>query len=124
MKSVNDELITYDKVANYIIIHDKNKMGHAIMKFEAGDVRLGPTFGLCCHYAKENIEVVRIGGFVGAQHYFSNFGGVYKEVTDPQELIDICQTGEVPGEYIDDWNNKLAKAQEEIEAEENAKLTN
>ena len=110
MKSVNDELIAYDKVANYIIIHDKNKMGHAIMKFEPGDTRLGPTFGLCCHYAKENIEVVRIGGFTGAQYYFSNFGGVYKEVTDPQELIDICQTGEVPGEYIDDWNDKLDKA--------------
>lgn len=116
MKSNNED------VASYIIVRDKNKLGYAIMKFESGDSRLGTTFGLCCNYAKDNVEVVRVGGY--PHGLLCTIGGVSKEITDPQELINMCQTGEIPGESIDEFNASLAKAQEEIEAEKNVMSTN
>lgn len=36
----------------------------------------------------------------------------------------MCQTGEIPGELIDEYNARLNKIQEEIEAEKNVKSTN
>lgn len=116
MKSNNED------VASYIVVRDKNKLGYAIMKFEPGDSRLGTTFGLCCTYAKDNVEVVRVGWY--PHGLLCIVGGTNKEVTDPQELINMCQTGEIPGEPIDEFNARLDKIQEEIEAEENAKSTN
>lgn len=115
MKSNNED------VASYIVVRDKNKLGYATMKFESGDLRLGTTFGLCCNYAKDNVEVVRVGGY---PYGLLCAGKANKEVTDPQELIDMCQTGEIPGEFIDEYNARLDKIQEEIEAEKNAESTN
>ena len=51
-------------------------------------------------------------------------GAIGKEVTDPQELINMCQTGEIPGELIDEYNARLDKIHEEIEAEKNVMSTN
>lgn len=115
--------VNKDDAASYIVISDKNKVGHVVMQFEPGDTRIGTTFGLCCENAKENIEVVRIGG--SSTYYFkmTNFGGGCKEVTDPQELINMCQTGDLPLDTIDEFNASLAKAQEEIEAEKNVMST-
>lgn len=113
MKSNNED------TASYIVVRDKNKLGYVIMKFEPGDTRLGTTFGLCCTYAKDNVEVVRVGGY---PHGLLCTAG--KEVTDTQELINMCQTGEIPGEPIDEFNDRLDKIQEEIEAEKNAESTN
>lgn len=115
MKSNNED------TASYIVVHDKNKLGYVIMKFESGDSRLGTTFGLCCTYAKDNVEVVRVGGY--PHGLLSTMAG-NKEVTDTQELINMCQTGEIPGEPIDEFNDRLDKIQEEIEAEKNAESTN
>lgn len=36
----------------------------------------------------------------------------------------MCQTGEIPGESIDEFNARLDKIQEEIEAEKNVMSTN
>lgn len=116
MKSNNED------VASYIVVRDKNKLGYAVMKFESGDSRLGTTFGLCCNYAKDNVEVVRVGGY--SRDLLCAAGGTSKEVTDPQELINMCQTGEIPGEFIDEYNARLDKIQEEIEAEKNVMSTN
>ena len=96
-----------EDVASYIVVRDKNKLGYAIMKFESGDSRLGTTFGLCCNYAKDNVEVVRVGGY--HHDLLCIAGGVSKEVTDLQELINMCQTGEIPGELIDEFNDRLDK---------------
>ena len=115
MKSNNED------VASYIVVRDKNKLGYAVMKFESGDSRLGITFGLCCNYAKDNVEVVHVGGY---PRDLLCAGGTSKEVTDPQELINMCQTGEIPGELIDEFNDRLDKIQEEIEAEKNVMSTN
>ena len=112
MKSNNED------VASYIVVRDKNKLGYAIMKFDPGDARLGTTFGLCCNSAKDNVEVVRVGGY--PYGLLGTAVGASKEVTDPQELINMCQTGEIPGELIDEFNARLDKIQEEIEAEKNA----
>lgn len=116
MKSNNED------VASYIVVRDKNKLGYAIMKFEQGDTRLGNTFGLCCTYAKDNVEVVRVGGY--PRGLLCTAGGISKEVTDSHELINMCQTGEIPGEPIDEFNARLDKIQGEIEVEENARSTN
>lgn len=116
MKSNNED------VDSYIVVRDKNKLGYAVMKFESGDSMLGTTFGLCCKYAKDNVEVVRVGGY--PRDLLCTVGGISKEVTDPRELINMCQTGEIPGELIDEFNNRLDKIQEEIEAEKNAMSTN
>lgn len=116
MKSNNEDIVSY------IIVRDKNKLGYAIMKFESGDSRLGITFGLCCNYAKDNVEVVRVCGY--PHSLLCTVGGTSKEVTNPQELINMCQTGEIPGESIDEFNARLDKIQEEIEAEKNVMSTN
>lgn len=116
MKSNNED------VASYIVVRDKNKLGYAVMKFELGDSTLGTTFGLCCNYAKDNVEVVRVGGYPNG--LLCTVGGASKEVTDPLELINMCQTGEIPGELINEFNDRLDKIQEEIEAEKNAMSTN
>lgn len=36
----------------------------------------------------------------------------------------MCQTGEIPGELIDEYNTRLDKIHEEIEAEKNVMSTN
>lgn len=92
------------------------------MKFESGDSRLGTTFGLCYNYAKDNVEVVRVGGY--PHDLLCAAGAICKEVTDPQQLINMCKTGEIPGELIDEYNARLDKIQEEFEAEKNVKSTN
>lgn len=98
---------------SYLVIHDFNKIGSAVMEFTENSINdLNRLFGQCLMIAEPPVQVVRLGG-PNALEVYSEYSP-YTYVTAEQELLNMCITGDVPGDSID-----IAKIRERKWTEDN-----
>lgn len=84
---------------NYIVVHNFNKIGSAVMEFTDKNIdALNRLFGQCMAIAESPVQVVRLGG-PNALEVYSEYSP-YTFVTSEQELLNMCITGNVPGESM------------------------
>lgn len=83
----------------FIVIKDFWKIGSACMGFGPDEGELfRATLSKCSLIAKEPLQVVRLGG--PSARCLETYGeyGPYTFYDNPQDLLDICITGNCPGE--------------------------
>lgn len=105
------------KFQSFIVIKDFWKVGSACMGFaEDEDVLFRATLSKCLLIAKSPLQVVRLNGpSAECLEVYAEYAP-YTFFDDPQALLDICISGECPGE-INPLIVKCPWLKEQYEAE-------
>lgn len=86
------------KFHNFIVIKDFWKIGSICMGFaDNEDLKFRETLSRCSLIAKTPLQVVRLGGgSAKCLEIYSEYSP-YTFTDNPQDLLDVCLTGQCPG---------------------------